>query len=130
MAYCENCGKQISAQAPICPGCGHPQAAVVGSSGGYRSTAPSRGTNGLAIASFVLSLVWIWGIGAILAVIFGHRARGQIRRSGQGGGGFALAGLIIGYIGIALMVIVTIAIIVAAANNNSNNTYVSLGLLR
>jgi hypothetical protein len=60
-------------------------------------------TNGLAIASLVLSLV---GLGtfvtAIAGVITGHVALGQIERTGQGGRSLARAGLVIGYIVIAL----------------------------
>lgn len=53
-----------------------------------------RGTNGFAIASLVLAVL---GMG-LLAVIFGHVARSQIRTTGEGGDGLAIAGLIIGYI--------------------------------
>ena len=46
---------------------------------GAPSYAPQK-TNGLAIASFVLSFFFfVCGIGSILAVIFGHIARKQIR---------------------------------------------------
>jgi hypothetical protein len=62
-------------------------------------------TNGLAIASLVCSLVGFFacGVPAILGVVFGHVARGQIERSGgrQEGDGLALAGMIIGYVMIA-----------------------------
>jgi hypothetical protein len=34
---------------------------------------------------------------AILAIVFGHIARGQVRRTGEGGRGMATAGLILGY---------------------------------
>jgi hypothetical protein len=70
------------------------------------STPPSTTvppTNGLAIVSLVLSLV---GLGtfvtAIAGVITGHVALGQIARTGQGGRSLARAGIIIGYIVIAL----------------------------
>ena len=71
-------------------------------------------TNTLAIVSFVLgiaSYVAVPIIGAIAAVVLGHMARGQIRQTGEGGGGFALAGLILGYVHLALAVI-AIAILV------------------
>jgi hypothetical protein len=61
----------------------------------------NAGTNGLAIASLVLGIVWVFWLGSILAVIFGHIALGQIKRSGQSGKGMAVAGLVLGYIGIA-----------------------------
>jgi hypothetical protein len=62
--------------------------------------APS--TNGLAVASLVLSIVWLGGLGSLLAVVFGIVARRQIRASGgrQGGDGMALAGLLIGIVGL------------------------------
>ena len=58
------------------------------------------GTNGYAIASLVLGIVGM-GIGSLLAVVFGHVALGQIRRTHEGGRGLAIAGLVLGYLGIA-----------------------------
>lgn len=73
-------------------------------------------TNSLAVASLVFGIAaWVICplLGAILAIIFGHIARGQIRTSGEQGGGLALAGLILGYAHIALSVIgVILAIVV------------------
>lgn len=61
----------------------------------------SPGTNGLAIASLVLSLTGLFcGIGAIVGIVLGFIARGQIKRTGQGGDGLALAGIIIGFLAI------------------------------
>lgn len=60
-------------------------------------------TSGTAIASLVfgvLSWVFLPFIGAVAAVIFGHVARSEIRRSPAGsveGDGMALAGLILGW---------------------------------
>ena len=45
--------------------------------GGYRAAR----TSGLAIASMVLGIVWVFWLGSILAVIFGHVALSQIKRS-------------------------------------------------
>jgi len=45
-------------------------------------------------------------IGAIVAVVTGHIARGQIKRQHEQGAGMALAGLILGYIGIAFTALV------------------------
>jgi|TARA_B100001964_G_scaffold188861_1_gene210311 hypothetical protein len=54
-------------------------------------------------------------IPSILAVVFGHIAKGEIRASGgqQGGDGMALAGLILGYIGSGLGVFYLLASIVS-----------------
>jgi hypothetical protein len=59
----------------------------------------------MAIASLVCGVLgWVMFpvVAPILAVIFGHIARGQIRQTGEGGGGMALAGLLLGYINLAL----------------------------
>lgn len=69
---------------------------------------PSRGTNGLSIAALVLGIVWIYWIGSILAVIFGHVAIGQIKRTGASGYGMAVAGLVLGYIGVAILLLLII----------------------
>jgi len=68
--------------------------------------APSAPTNGLAIASLVLGILWLWWVGTILALVFGYVARSQIReRPGQGGDGLAIAGIVLGWVGVAGFVI-------------------------
>jgi Domain of unknown function (DUF4190) len=74
----------------------------------------NAGTNGLAIAALVLGIVWVFWIGSALAVIFGHIALGQIKRTGQRGHGMALAGLILGYIGGAAVLVLVIAFAIVA----------------
>ena len=55
-------------------------------------------TNPLAIVSMVCGMVaLVLGPLAILAIVFGHIARGQVRRTGEGGHGMATIGLILGY---------------------------------
>lgn len=78
----------------------------------WQGQPPNAGTNGFAIAALVLGIIWVFWIGSALAVIFGHIALGQIKRTGQGGHGIALAGLILGYIGGAavLVLVITFAI--------------------
>jgi Domain of unknown function (DUF4190) len=59
--------------------------------------------NPLAIASLVCGMVaLVFGPLAIPAVIFGHIARGQIRRTGEGGNGMVTTGLILGYVSLAV----------------------------
>src|SRR5712691_4131267 len=36
-------------------------------------------TNGYAIASLVLGIVWLWWLGSVLALVFGHRAESDHR---------------------------------------------------
>ena len=85
-------------------------------------------TNGLAIASLVLSIVWLAGLGSVLAVIFGIVARRQIRASGgrQGGDGLALAGLLIGILGLlGIALVVPFALTVKSSVEKALNTQVA-----
>ncbi len=70
-------------------------------------------TNGMAIASLVLGILFICGICAILALVFGLVSLNQINKSQgtQSGRGMAIAGIVLGSIGIVL------GIIVAATGN-------------
>jgi uncharacterized protein DUF4190/uncharacterized protein DUF1707 len=63
---------------------------------------PTRRTNGLAIASLVTGVLWMWWFGSVVAVVLGHVALKQINASGgrQSGRGMAIAGLVLGYLGI------------------------------
>ncbi|MCU1497544.1 MAG: hypothetical protein JWM47_1497 [Acidimicrobiales bacterium] len=64
-----------------------------------RRTRPT-GSNGLAIASLILSLVWIVGVGSLLAVILGIVALVQIQKTGQRGTGMATSGIVFGILGL------------------------------
>ena len=78
-------------------------------------------TNGLAVAAMVLGILWIWWIGSVLAVIFGHVSLNHIKRSNgaERGRGMAIAGLVLGYIGVATLILV-IALFVFAGSNTDN----------
>ena len=73
---------------------------------------PVRETNGYAIASLACGLAqFVFGpLATIPAIVFGHMARYQIKRTGEQGDGLALAGLILGWatviLGILLLLIV------------------------
>src|SRR5260221_6490658 len=51
------------------------------------------------------------GVTTIPAIILGHMARGQIRRTGEDGDGLATAGLVLGWVGlgVAMLLILLIA---------------------
>jgi len=75
-------------------------------------------TNSMAIVSLVSGiLAWLLCplLGGALAVIIGHVARGQIKQSGEAGGGMAIAGLVLGYanLGVTALVIVAWIFLVA-----------------
>jgi Domain of unknown function (DUF4190)/Domain of unknown function (DUF1707) len=69
-------------------------------------------TSGLAIGSLVCGILELFTLGfaAIPAVILGHLARTQIRRTGERGDGMAIAGLVLGYLGIGIWTLIIIAL--------------------
>lgn len=84
--------------------------------------AVGRSTNGFAIAAMVLGILWVYWIGSIVALVFGYIARRQIRDSmgRQGGDGMAVAGIVLGWIGVAILAIVILVAIVAASDSDAS----------
>lgn len=79
--------------------------------GGY-PMAPKNNTLAIvALVSAIASLTLAPFIGSIVAVITGHMSLSQIKFSGEGGRGMALAGVIIGWIGVAGLLIGIIALV-------------------
>lgn len=71
------------------------------------ATGPGPGTfNVLAIVSFVSAFVV-----SLAAVICGHMALSQIKKTGEKGRGFAIAGLVLGYAGILAGIIGTVVFV-------------------
>lgn len=77
--------------------------------------APTR-TSGLAIASLVLGILWLYWLGSILALIFGYIAKGEIDRSGGavGGRGLAIAGIVLGWVGVGILALILLVAILGA----------------
>jgi hypothetical protein len=75
-------------------------------------------TNGFSIASLVLGILWIYWIGSILALVFGYVAKSQIDRSGglQTGRGMAIAGIVLGWIGVGTLILVIIFVGIGASS--------------
>ena len=77
-----------------------------------RATAvtPVAKTNGLAIASLACGLAqFVFGpLATIPAIVFGHVARHQIKRTGEQGAGLALVGLILGWAAVILGILLLI----------------------
>jgi hypothetical protein len=94
---------------PIAAPGAYPPPGAYGQYGMYPPGFAPPSTNGLAIASLILGIAgWIpCGIGSVVAVILGFVARTQIResRGRQGGDGLALAGIILGFIGVGLIIL-------------------------
>lgn len=81
-------------------------------------TYTSRPTNIFAVTSIaagVCGLTVVPFFGALTAIVTGHVARSQIRRTGENGAGLATAGLWLGYVGIVLVVAAAVLLISFAA---------------
>ena len=107
MRPCPFCGQELENGTRTCPRCG-------------RDAAIGAATNGLAIASLVCGILFIILPSAILAVVFGHMSRAQIResRGRQKGARMALTGLILGYLGVSSIPIAILLIVAAIAIPN------------
>lgn len=110
---CPSCGQTVPTDALICPFCNYDfrtgQRYYPPAPYGY-GPPPQPQTNGLAVTSMILGILGLVGlfiIGPILALVFGYISKGQIDASNgwQGGRGFAITGIILGYVGIALTIL-------------------------
>jgi uncharacterized membrane protein len=75
-----------------------------------------RRLNQLAVASLACGVgqPFTVGLSTIPAIVLGHIARGQIRRTGEDGAGLATAGLVLGWIGAGLIALIITLIVIAA----------------
>jgi hypothetical protein len=74
---------------------------------GYGGVLPRKTISGMAVASLVLGIVWVLGLGSVLAVIFGFISSRKIKQS-QGytsGTGLATAGIVLGFVGILVAIV-------------------------
>lgn len=83
-------------------------AGPLGPSGlGYYPAGPSAPTNGMAAGSLACSLAgMVFPLMLVPGIVLGHVAREQIRGTDQRGDGFAIAGLVLGYVGLALWALI------------------------
>ncbi len=121
--FCDNCGMRLGADATLSEG--QPLNAPIGQPpippsvpvqpGAYQTqpdtyvpqVVPNSNMAIISLVAGVLSWVMLPLIGAVVAVVCGHLARKEIRESGGrlAGQGMATAGLVLGYIQIALAVL-------------------------
>ena len=104
-AFCSDCGAPVSESLPT-----------------HTAKGSSTRNDGFAVASLVLGIVGLFiGLCSILALVFGYKARRRINTNPglKQGRGRALAGIVLGWIGIAWMVVLC-AVIVTAITTASN----------
>jgi hypothetical protein len=126
--YCANCGALLQGQRAM-----PPQAPDADLSGASYNGPPQ--TSGKAIGSLVCGLMIFFFPSSIAAIILGHLALGEIRRSGGRltGRGTATTGLALGYAGISvvpLMLIAAITIPNLLKSKVTRNETAAVGSLR
>jgi type IV pilus assembly protein PilA len=111
VGYCSNCGIPLSA-VPVAPTVASPAQDAPG----VPPVQPK--TSGMAIASLIFGCLFFFLPSAMIAIILGHISGSQIRKSAGRlkGSGMALAGLILGYIGIAVIPFILIIAAIAIPN--------------
>ncbi len=74
-------------------------------------------TNSRAVAAMICGVAefFTFGLTSIPAVILGHKARGEIRRTGETGDGLAITGLVLGWLAIGLWLMFWIFVLVGFA---------------
>ena len=88
----------------------------------------STKTNDLSIAAFVLSVVWFFGIGSLIAIVLGAVSLRQVKNSKdtQSGSGFSIAAIVAGIGGVLLAVLYGIGFSFIFSNARSIiNTFVT-----
>jgi uncharacterized membrane protein len=85
---------------------------------------PVAKTNGLAIASLACGVAqFVFGpLATIPAIVFGHVARGQIKRTGEQGAGLALAGLMLGWATVILGIVLVVVVVGLAVSVGMHGT--------
>ncbi|MEU4643961.1 DUF4190 domain-containing protein [Micromonospora sp. NPDC023814] len=84
--------------------------------GGYPQAVRPPLTSGTATASMVLGILgvlggWcLFGLPCLLAVILGHIGLHETRNNAKSGRGMAVAGLVLGYVFVAPMILLTVMV--------------------
>jgi type IV pilus assembly protein PilA len=111
---CPYCAKAVEDYAQSCPYCGRNLVAPASAPGVYSGMPPGNPqTSGKAIGSLVCGILFFFLPAAIAAVVMGHLSLSDIKRSAGrlGGKGMAIAGLVLGYLGLSFIPILIIAAI-------------------
>jgi type IV pilus assembly protein PilA len=143
---CPSCSGNLADFVEVCPYCGAAtpvapaqQHAAQYQAGGPQWNNPAGGppqSSGKALASLICGVVFFfWPLSAIAAIVLGHLALADIKRSAGRltGRGMAIGGLVTGYIGasiLPLLIIAAIAIPNLLRSRMAANEASALGSLR
>jgi type IV pilus assembly protein PilA len=113
---CGRCGFENPNDGTVCATCGQAMPAVAEQSAASlppNFVAPPT-TSGKAVASLLFGFLFFFPLTALAAVVLGHLATADIRKSAGKlkGRGIAVGGLILGYLGIALVPVFLLALTV------------------
>jgi hypothetical protein len=117
--FCRTCGAALETGAAAFAASGPGLAFRGRAARGRDSGSAPGGANHMARASLVLGILWLWGIGALLALILGIVARNQIHDSagGQSGERLAVAGIVLGVVGLVGAVVLTLVVFAASPSS-------------
>jgi hypothetical protein len=89
--------------------------------GASQAAAAQAKTNGFSIAALVLGILWLYWVGSVLALVFGYMGKKQIDEAGgmQTGRGMAVAGIVLGWIGVGTLVVFLVLVLVGVATSPS-----------
>jgi type IV pilus assembly protein PilA len=113
--FCAGCGNNVAAGERFCRVCGKEVPAPIAMAPAV--SVPAE-TSGKAIVSLVCGLFFFAFPLSILAIIFGHLSLSEIRKSAGRlkGEGVAIAGLVLGYLGVAGIPVILIIAAIAIPN--------------
>ena len=119
--FCSLCGASNADNSQTCVRCGRsllaPDALAFGMPASPQPPGQAH-TSGKAVASLVCGILFFFFPSAIAAIILGHLSLSEIRKSGGRlvGDGMAIAGLVLGYIGLAAIPLILIIAAIAIPN--------------
>jgi hypothetical protein len=118
--FCQNCGTANADDGRFCIHCGVPLAPAGHPTADQQAMASSipQESSGKALASLICGVFFFVFPSAIAAIVLGHLALAEIRKSAGrlGGQGIAVAGLVLGYLGVAVIPFVLILAAIAIPN--------------
>lgn len=98
--FCEGCGNSMTPDDKFCRVCGRQPSAASPVTAPFAAPAAASETSGKAIISLVCGLLFFVPLLFVAAIVFGHLALSDIRKSAGRlkGEGIAITGLVLGYL--------------------------------